>query len=204
MVSSSRPALRSSSGRFARRTSPEQLVDRVITSSATPTRSNRIPLRARHSVHQFSSANQPKPTVSERLNSSARKPTRSHLLPRPSAVADRKPPNPPTKVTVTQPHGGLLETVNGVRAHLNITDDDLSSKAPTPRSESINGRASSTGRPQEARSLRSKDGGSRIKSELAIYFGNYDEIINDAPRIPGNVNTSSSLGHPADWQLQTS
>ena len=199
MVSSSRPALRSSSGRFAPKTSPEQLVDLVVT---TPTRSNRIPLRARPSVHQSSSA---KLAVSEKLNSSVRKPTRSHPLTRPSAGADRKPPNPPTKVTVTQPHGSLFETVNGVRARLNVTHDDLSSKAPTPRSESINGRASSTGRPQEARSLRSKDGGSRIKSELAIYFGNYDEIINDAPRTPGNANTSPSFGHSADYlALQTS
>src|SRR6266480_6963109 len=44
MVSSSRPPLRSPSGRFARKTSPEQLVDRVTTSSTTHTRSNRIPL----------------------------------------------------------------------------------------------------------------------------------------------------------------
>jgi len=189
MVSSSRPALRSSSGRFARKTSPEQLADRVTASSATPARSNRIPLRARPSTHQSSSANQPKPVASEKLNSSARKPTRSHPPPRPSAAADRRPPKPPTKVTIAQPHGGLLETVNGVRARLNITEDDLSSKAPTPRLESINGHATSSGWPQEARSLRSKDGGSRIKSELAIYFGNYDEIINDAPRTPGNANT---------------
>jgi hypothetical protein len=193
MVSSSRPALRSSSGRFTRKTSPEQLA-----LSTTPTRSNRIPLRARPSSQQSSSTNQPKPTVSEKLNSSARKLTRSHPLAHPSTAADRKPPNPPTRLTVTQPHGGLLETVNGVRVRLNITDDDLSSKAPTPRPESIIARASSTGRPQEARSLRSKDGGSRIKSELAIYFGNYDEIINDAPRTPGNANTAMSLDHPAD------
>lgn len=37
----------------------------------------------------------------------------------------------------------------------------------------------------EARNLRSHDGGSRSKSELALYFTNYDEILSMEARDPG-------------------
>lgn len=37
----------------------------------------------------------------------------------------------------------------------------------------------------EARNLRSHDGGSRSKSELALYFTNYDDILSMEARDPG-------------------
>lgn len=37
----------------------------------------------------------------------------------------------------------------------------------------------------EARNLRSHDGGSRSKSELALYFTNYDELLSMEARDPG-------------------
>ena len=37
----------------------------------------------------------------------------------------------------------------------------------------------------EKRSLRSRDGGSRSKSELALYFPNYDELVSIEPKEPG-------------------
>ena len=37
----------------------------------------------------------------------------------------------------------------------------------------------------EKRSLRSHDGGSRSKSELALYFPNYDELVSIEPKEPG-------------------
>lgn len=195
MVSSSRPSLRSSSGRFTRKESPEPPVDRVNVSPPTATRSNKIPLRARRlSSHHSTKENHIKINGIGKSKAPARKATRNHPLPdRPSAAVDREPPKPPAKVTVAQPHGRLLETVNGVRRRLNITDDDLSSKAPTPKPESINGVAGLNGKPAEARALRSKDGGSRIKSELATYFGNYDEVINDIPRTPELVEVDEAI-----------
>jgi len=39
---------------------------------------------------------------------------------------------------------------------------------------------------EDKRSLRSQGGGSRLRSELSLYFPNYDEIINDEPKEPGN------------------
>jgi len=186
MVSSSGPSLRSSSSRFARRDRPESPVDRVKEAPTSTTRPNKAPLRVRQSSNQSTNENHIKANGIEKLSATARKATRSHPLPhRPSVAADRSTPKPPTKVTVAQPHGSLLETVNGVRKRLNITHDDVSSKAPTPGPGSINEVSILNGKPPEARALRSKDGGSRIKSELAIYFANYDEVINDIPRAPG-------------------
>ena len=63
-------------------------------------------------------------------------------------------------------------------------------------SRSVNGRSNRHQRPGEAhetpsannsdkRSLRSHDGGSRFKSELALYFADYDEILGDAPKAQG-------------------
>jgi hypothetical protein len=40
----------------------------------------------------------------------------------------------------------------------------------------------------DTRSLRSKAGGSRLKSDLATYFPNFDEIISGAPGEPGTKN----------------
>ena len=38
---------------------------------------------------------------------------------------------------------------------------------------------------EDTRSLRSKAGGSRLKSDLAIYFSNFDDIISGVPQAPG-------------------
>jgi len=38
---------------------------------------------------------------------------------------------------------------------------------------------------EDKRTLRSQGGGSRLRSELSLYFPNYDEIINDEPKEPG-------------------
>jgi hypothetical protein len=94
---------------------------------------------------------------------------------------------------VSQPHGQLVETVNGVRNQLNTTEDDLDPTGlTTPASE---GKASKTiassthpvgdvvsTKQEDKRTLRSQDEGPRLKSELAIYFPNYEDIIFDVPK----------------------
>ncbi len=40
----------------------------------------------------------------------------------------------------------------------------------------------------DKRSLRSHDGGSRSKSELALYFPNYDELVSIEPKEPGRTS----------------
>ena len=42
-------------------------------------------------------------------------------------------------------------------------------------------------RQNDKRSLRSHDGGSRSKSELALYFPNYDELVSIEPKEPGKT-----------------
>ena len=41
----------------------------------------------------------------------------------------------------------------------------------------------------EKRSLRSHDGGSRSKSELALYFPNFDELVSIEPKEPGRLSS---------------
>ncbi|OAL07747.1 hypothetical protein IQ06DRAFT_289409 [Phaeosphaeriaceae sp. SRC1lsM3a] len=95
------------------------------------------------------------------------------------ALADATTPvtrptsRPPTKITVTQPHGELLTTTNGVSAPLGIDADDVKSARSTPGPGSAGKSTSAT----DKRSLRSHDGGSRLKSDLATYFASYDDII---------------------------
>ena len=45
----------------------------------------------------------------------------------------------------------------------------------------------------DKRSLRSQDGGSRSKSELALYFPNYDQLVSIEPKTPGMMMTKSVL-----------
>jgi hypothetical protein len=109
-----------------------------------------------------------------------------HSRKRPATVlADATTPDtrPPTKITVTQPHGELLTITNGVSAPLGVHADDVPSARSTPRPGSAGklAPASST----DKRSLRSHDGGSRLKSDLATYFSSYDDIIAGVPKAAG-------------------
>ncbi|KAF2754194.1 hypothetical protein EJ05DRAFT_514206 [Pseudovirgaria hyperparasitica] len=123
-----------------------------------------------------------------KLNPGTPKPTSKKSTATVSKSAARERPRPPTRVTVTQPHGNLLQTTNGVRKTLDIVADDLSSHQLTlktnERSESLLSPNTDTEKKEDKRSLRSHGAGSRLKSDLAIYFSNYDDVINDAPREP--------------------
>ncbi|KAF1912661.1 something about silencing, SAS, complex subunit 4-domain-containing protein, partial [Ampelomyces quisqualis] len=77
---------------------------------------------------------------------------------------------PPAKLAVPQPHGELLRVTNGVSAPLDMDGDDVASARSTPRPAT------------DKRSLRSHDGGSRLKSDLATYFSSYDDIIAGVPK----------------------
>ncbi|KAF2742599.1 hypothetical protein M011DRAFT_378260, partial [Sporormia fimetaria CBS 119925] len=91
---------------------------------------------------------------------------------------------PPTKVTVTQPHGQLLQITNGVPVPLTLSADNAppsvstASTLPVPEAPA-----------QDKRSLRSQDGGSRLKSDLTTYFSNYEDIIAGLPEPSGIIRT---------------
>ncbi|KAK5120413.1 hypothetical protein LTR85_006352 [Meristemomyces frigidus] len=89
---------------------------------------------------------------------------------------------PPTKITVAQPHGQLLETLNGVRTSLDIDQDELSRRASpaigrSPERLPQPTKAVGEKKAEEKRTLRSQDDGPRLKSELATYFPEYEEIV---------------------------
>lgn len=106
-----------------------------------------------------------------------------------TALADATTPDtrPPTKITVTQPHGELLRITNGVSAPLGIDADEVPSARSTPRPGSAGKLAPAASGPSstDKRSLRSHDGGSRLKSDLATYFASYDDIIAGVPKAAG-------------------
>jgi hypothetical protein len=109
-----------------------------------------------------------------------------------TALADATTPDtrPPTKITVTQPHGELLTITNGVSAPLGIRADDVPSARSTPRPGSAGklAPAASSASSTDKRSLRSHDGGSRLKSDLATYFSSYDDIIAGVPKAAGTCS----------------
>lgn len=101
-------------------------------------------------------------------------------------------PKPPTTVTLQEPHGNLVQVVNGVRTTLDTTEDEL--LHPSPRPARVSSRRTTTSpqpppqlqpgkqKQEDKRTLRSQDDGPRLKSELAIYFPNYEDIIFDVPQ----------------------
>lgn len=102
---------------------------------------------------------------------------------------------PPTKIAVTQPHGELLAITNGTVAPLGIDADDIRSARSTPRPGSAGKLAPTTAGASatDKRSLRSHDGGSRLKSDLATYFASYDDII------AGVAKPAGAWGAPSPW-----
>ena len=103
-------------------------------------------------------------------------------------------PRPPSKLTRTAPDSELLQTTNGVRTTIDAGDDsiqlDPEQAVQAKHTTDAQGRAQkeASTKTQDRRSLRSHDEGSRLKSGLAIYFPNYEDIINDVPQEPGKTN----------------
>jgi hypothetical protein len=110
---------------------------------------------------------------------------------RPSKV--RPKPAAAAKVVVNnnQPRGKLLlQTTNGVRTKGEdaAAAAEVSSQASTPVGDgaaATNGMLAGPWKKEETRALRSKAGGTRLKSDLAVYFSNFDDIIMDAPKSTG-------------------
>ena len=117
------------------------------------------------------------------------------------ADADATETRPPTKITVTRPHGELVRITNGVPVPLDMHADDVPSARSTPRPGSSSEKLAappavapapaSTASSQDKRSLRSHDGGSRLKSDLAVYFCNYDDIIAGVSKEAGTCKPTS-------------
>ncbi|KAK8162771.1 something about silencing, SAS, complex subunit 4-domain-containing protein [Phyllosticta citrichinensis] len=209
MVSSSRPLNRSSSGRFTRRGPKNTATDKSNETHHHPS----ITAPAASASHQNApsptastptappdddsslSSHDPKlnPLLDPRAATSSQGPSRRK---RATPIANSEHPRPPTEVTVTQPHGGLVQTTNGVQSSLNVAHDPIPSAIATPRPDGQRGHPApgpASARSQDKRSLRSHDGGSRLKSDLAIYFPNYDEVIAGTERKPDFLDVDTPI-----------
>lgn len=131
-------------------------------------------------------------------------PKRRRLSIRPSArqtnIADffarPKPPNN-TRVSLAAPHGQLVQTINGVRSVLDTDEDELLQPGPSPVPRRDATRSPHRQQPrqkhEDKRTLRSQDDGPRLKSELAVYFPNYDDIIFDTPQEDDYLSADTTL-----------
>ncbi|KAF2146666.1 uncharacterized protein K452DRAFT_355139 [Aplosporella prunicola CBS 121167] len=207
MVSSSRPLNRSSSGRFTRRPGPKNIATDEPNESRPSSQTAAAPA-SQHapSVPSGTSSIAPAektPTASpeaQRLKllgaNPALKNRGSTRKKGATPISNAEEPRPPTKVTVTQPHGGLVQTTNGVQTSLDIREDDVPSNSATPKPEGTGALlvpGSGPPQSQDKRTLRSQDGGSRLKSDLAIYFPNYDEVISGVPQQPDFLEVDAPI-----------
>lgn len=124
-----------------------------------------------------------------------------------SEGAENAAARPPTKIKLTRPGGKLIETVNGTRNELDLGEGvlglatgsvDTVSRAQSQHAEPMPN-PSPVPRPvkevkkEEKRTLRSQDDGPRLKSELAVYFPNYEDVMFDAPKEDDFMTVDSNI-----------
>ncbi|KAI9698460.1 MAG: hypothetical protein M1836_004041 [Candelina mexicana] len=169
----SKPSLRSSSRQAS------AVIDPLATASEkTELPTTRGTKRTReHVSNNEDVTNAKKP----RLRAQA-KPRAKVVAPTRAAKNPASPPNkPPTKIILSE-LGTISRATNGVRATL---DDTIKTEQKTKNDAlEVNGEIKPPDKDEkmeksDKRTLRSQNGGSRSKSELALYFPNYEEMISN-------------------------
>ncbi|KYG43461.1 hypothetical protein M433DRAFT_156735 [Acidomyces richmondensis BFW] len=185
---SSRPAPRSSGGLFAKSPDAPSARSRPTTHISRQTdRPSNLPTIIPDSDSDNGLYDDGRPTKRRKLSIRHKQTTLDHhFVP---ATQSEGPTRPPTKLTVERPHGQLVETLNGVRTTLNVDEDDLATGSSATRTPSrlshTDGKPSTAlGQKEDKRTLRSQDEGPRLKSELATYFPNYEDIVFDVRKEP--------------------
>ncbi len=188
----SKPSLRSSSRQAAAVTDP--LLATASEKTDLPT--TRGTKRARENA---SSNNNEEHSIAKRprLRAQAKPRAARAAAPARAAKTPASPPNkPPTKIIFSEP-GTISRATNGVRATLDDTTN--TTQCATDEAPRVNGgvKPSNKGKKSEQsdkRTLRSQNGGSRSKSELALYFPNYEEMISNEPKQAGKPISASCPG----------
>ncbi|KAI6802706.1 hypothetical protein KC332_g6453 [Hortaea werneckii] len=195
MVSSSRAsrAPRTAGGRFAKRpqsSTPASKSRPAAAKKVAPTPSNTTTANTHHhddaipnSTDDDGFDESDRPAKKRKLSIRQKQTTLdAHFAPcsqSPNGAGVGATPKPPTKVTVAQPHGQLVETLNGVRAPLDVKQNDLpTAKSPErlpPQPKPVTKAVEN--KKEEKRTLRSQDEGPRLKSELATYFSEYEDVV---------------------------
>lgn len=178
MAAPSRPSLRSSS---RRNTSLEEVPPTDIQQNPLP--NIRRGKRTRdHSVDSLSNASvkkqKPSPPKQSERSREAGKGSALKTLPlrdKPGTKASvtSRPPDPEPPQPQQQINGFTSTTSQYLDQHLSRDNDQRVANNPAPLKAA------------DKRSLRSHDGGSRSRSELALYFPNYDELVSIEPKEPG-------------------
>jgi len=98
---------------------------------------------------------------------------------------------PPTKLSL-QPNDEVRETTNGVITVIDLDSEDLkgSSEVATKVLQQALAKNEEQVVPgnvkeSEKRTLRSKDGSSRVTSDLARFFADYEDVVFGPPKEPG-------------------
>ena len=176
MVAPSRPSLRSSTRRSAGlgESPPTAILQNTpITPPIT---------RAKRTIRSSSFNDAPHTLKKQRIQLDIT--TRPKVPARSRNAKERVPPaNKRSEGVVTPP------VINGFSQH--TTDYILTTPTEHVTVESNGAPAANGGlsiriQQEDKRTLRSQGGGSRLRSELSLYFPNYDDIINDEPKEPGN------------------
>lgn len=113
---------------------------------------------------------------------------RGHDADSPVASADESP-----KGLVT-PGSTLRNThLENAQQHVKNAGIDVVHAQSTPNGTVNDFDTAVVARKVDKRSLRSQDGGSRSKSELALYFPNYDELVSIEPKETGTMRNQGYL-----------
>ena len=138
-------------------------------------------------------------TVKQAAVSPARPAPSPRISSRKRAADDAPTPDtrPPTKVVHREPHGELVRITNGVQTLLDTEADHVPAGSSTPRPGSAGKLAvpapTADPKSKDRRSLRSSDGGARLKSDLAMYFSSYDDIIAGLPKPSGAFVVAAAM-----------
>jgi hypothetical protein len=151
---------------------------------------------AHQSIVTTRAASGPALAVSRRAPASSD--PQSHHIPskNTSLHPDRFHPNPRKRSFDALKSGSGLQLPNGSRmndglarwepANGQYAHETLSTQSSSHRTEATDAqRSQAASNPDESRSLRSKAGGSRLKSDLATYFPNFEDVISGVTPEPG-------------------
>ena len=179
MAALSRPSLRSSARK-----------DHVPESHATDITLPSRPTRRQGKRTRDSSLDNESNASSKRLKNSPQERARGKSQPLKNVPTklpfrDKEPVQPSQENAVTQ--GDKLRKAPVAKRHStpNPSIDTVHNPPPNTSSNNVNSARAQTAdtlNKIDKRSLRSHDGGSRSKSELALYFPNYDELVSIEPK----------------------
>jgi hypothetical protein len=98
-----------------------------------------------------------------------------------SLVVEREepllPPRDSRSAPSQQPTTTKTPRSNGTRLRLTVRDPNSGASTPKSRNATPQPAGNMATSSKETRTLRSKDGGLRLKSDLSLYFANYEDIL---------------------------